>query len=44
MGHYPRNCKGKKGSNTSKSTRVHDKQNKESSKVKTGSKDTAEPK
>ena len=41
--HYARNCKGKKESNNRKSSGAHDKQeNKESSKVKTGSKDSAD--
>ena len=40
---YPRNCKGTKESNSSKSTAAKDEQKKkESSKVKTGSKDTVE--
>ena len=42
-GHYARNVKGKKESNNSRSIGANDKQmNKESSKIKTGSKDTAE--
>ena len=44
-GHVVRNCWKKKDANNSKSTGAHDKQkNNESSKVKPGSKDTAEQK